>query len=207
MSYTLHQTEGIVFAMWPRSEADRLFRLYTEHYGSVTLVAKGVRLEKSKLRGDMELFSKTSIGFVAGKEIYRLTHAQVTDTYVRIREDYDRYRTVGFIADMMRSGIADGEQDAHLWNLLGEAFAFLNSEGYARDYLQSFLCTFELRFFRCLGYLPQQIPRAAEELLAADAFLPDRVFTSSNLQELSVFLQSIRRYTAINGGYELKIPR
>ena len=194
--YVLYQTEGIVLAMWPRGEGDRVLRLYTERYGSVTLTAKGTRLEKSKLRGDIELFSKTRIGFVAGKEIYRLTHAEVLDYYARVRADFDRYRAGSILADMVRGAVADGEKDEHLWRLCLGAFAFINGAQFQRAYTHVFIRAFEIKFLHCLGYLPQRMPRAAEELLAADAFLPGRALTLRELQEISIFLQSIRKYAS-----------
>ena len=85
--YSLHQTEGIVLAAWPRGEADRTLRLYTRAYGGITLVAKGVRLEKSKLRGNIDLFCRLNAGFVAGREVYRLTYAQAEQMFPRMRAD------------------------------------------------------------------------------------------------------------------------
>lgn len=194
MSYLLYQTEGIVLSAWPRSEADRVLRLYTERYGGVTVMAKGVRLEKSKLRGDIELFCKTNIGFVVGKEVYRLTHAQVVDAYPRIRAYYERYYAAGFIAQMLRNVVADGEKDSALWELISKAFSFLASDEFPRESICIVLSAFELKLFRCLGYLPREVPRIAYDFLTAESFVPARQFNPYDWQKLEIFLRSIRKY-------------
>lgn len=195
MSYALHQTEGIVLSHWPRGEADRALWLYTERYGGVTLHAKGVRLEKSKLRGDMDMFCRTAVGFVAGKEVYRLTHAQTVNAYPRLRTDYDRYRAAGYVRDSIRAAIADGEADSGVWRLISTAFLFLNSDAFKQEYTRMFLYAFELQLLDCLGYLPKELPYAAHALMEAPAFLPVEPLTERDREEVSAFLQLLIQYT------------
>ena len=49
-------------------EADRLFWIYTEKFGMIMASAKGVRLEKSKLRGNLDIFTYGDFAVISSKD-------------------------------------------------------------------------------------------------------------------------------------------
>jgi DNA repair protein RecO len=75
MAHTIYQTEGIVLGKRDFGEAERVYNIYTEKFGMVVAVAQGVRLLKSKLRYNLDLFAYGNFSLVAGKEIWRITDA------------------------------------------------------------------------------------------------------------------------------------
>lgn len=58
-------------------EADRIYTIMTRDLGLVRAMAIGVRKEVSKLRGNIEPFSLSSVSFVKGKDYWRLTSAEL----------------------------------------------------------------------------------------------------------------------------------
>src|SRR3989344_8572686 len=58
-------------------EADRIYTVMTRDLGLVRALATGVRKEQSKLRGNIEPFSISTISFVKGREYWRLTSAEL----------------------------------------------------------------------------------------------------------------------------------
>lgn len=88
MAHTIYQTEGIVLSKRDFGEAERMYNIYTEKFGMITAMAQGVRLLKSKLRYNLDLFSFGNFSLVAGKEIWRLTDAEevkkINDTNVSL---------------------------------------------------------------------------------------------------------------------------
>ncbi len=76
MSYHIYTTKGIVLSERPVREADRIYTILTRDLGLVRATALGVRNSASKLRGNMEPFSLSSISLVRGKEHWRLTSAE-----------------------------------------------------------------------------------------------------------------------------------
>lgn len=82
MSKTPQHTQGIVLTRTNYGEADRIVTFLTRHHGKVRVMAKGVRKEKSKLAGGIELFSISDIGFVAGRgELGTLTSSRLITHY------------------------------------------------------------------------------------------------------------------------------
>ena len=171
------------------------FRVYTKDYGSLNLFAKGIRLEKSKLRGSIETFTYAKIAFIAGKELYRLTYAEVQKPFPCIRADFFRFRTATRILRLMNEMTADEEKDLRLWELVRGAFSVLDSEAYTQERAAVFFSTFQLKFLDILGYLPEQKPAVAEKLFNSESLLPDLEIASQNSEELSQFLKTIYGYT------------
>ncbi len=76
MSYHIYTTRGIVLSERAIGEADRIYSILTRDLGKLQARAIGVRKNTSKLRGNIEPFSLSSISFVKGKDYWRLTSAQ-----------------------------------------------------------------------------------------------------------------------------------
>lgn len=76
MSYHIYTTRGIVLSERPIGEADRIYNILTRELGKLQARGIGVRKNNSKLRGNIEPFSLSSISFVKGKEYWRITSAE-----------------------------------------------------------------------------------------------------------------------------------
>ena len=76
MAHQIYLTEGIILKKKDFGEADRLFWIYTEKFGMIMASAKGVRLEKSKLRGNLDVFTYGDFAVISSKDFWRLVDAQ-----------------------------------------------------------------------------------------------------------------------------------
>ncbi len=99
---SVETTRGIVLRRTNYGEADRVVRMITP-LGQRSVIAKGVRREKSKLAGGIELFSISDITITSGKgDLGILTSARLVHFYRHIMEDYDRlqfgYETINLVA-------------------------------------------------------------------------------------------------------------
>lgn len=96
------RTRAIVLRRTNYGEADRIVQLMTP-LGRRAVMAKGVRREKSKLAGGIELFAVSDVVINEGKgELGILTSARLVRFYRHIMEDYDRlqfgYEVIKLIA-------------------------------------------------------------------------------------------------------------
>lgn len=86
-----HITKAIVLTRVDFGEADRVISLLTPSYGKLHLLAKGVRKEKSKLAGGIELFSEVEVGFIYGKkELGTLISSNLIRFFNNILTDIDK---------------------------------------------------------------------------------------------------------------------
>ena len=81
---------AIVLRRTNYGEADRVLQLLTPH-GRRSVMAKGVRRERSKLAGGIELFALCDVVVRSGRgDLGMLTSARLVAFYRHILEDYDR---------------------------------------------------------------------------------------------------------------------
>ncbi|RYX78395.1 DNA repair protein RecO [bacterium] len=84
------RTRAIVLRRTNYGEADRILQLLTPT-GRIAAMARGVRREKSKLAGGIELFAISDIVVGQGKgQLQVLTSSRLIHFYRHILEDYDR---------------------------------------------------------------------------------------------------------------------
>jgi len=85
------RTKAIVLRRTNYGEADRIIQLLTPENGMLSVMAKGVRKEKSRLAGGIELFARcdVTVGFGKG-DLGILTAARLDVFYSHIMTDYDR---------------------------------------------------------------------------------------------------------------------
>ena len=84
--------KAIVLKRTDYAEADRIIQLLTPQ-GRRTVIAKGVRRQRSKLAGGIELFAVSDVVIRSGRgQLELLTSAQLTAFYRHIIEDYERMR-------------------------------------------------------------------------------------------------------------------
>lgn len=96
------RTRAIVLRRTNYGEADRILDLLTPT-GRMSVMARGVRKEKSKLAGGIELFAVCDVVVGQGKgDLGVLTSARLVQFYRHILQDYDRmqfaYETLAQIA-------------------------------------------------------------------------------------------------------------
>ena len=117
MPHTIYQTEGIVLSKKDFGEAERVYNIYTEKFGMVTAVAQGVRLLKSKLRYNLDLFAYGSFSLVAGKDIWRITDA---DEIEKIKGD--KLPLFSRIASFLLRMIRGEERSDFIWQKVKNLF-------------------------------------------------------------------------------------
>ncbi len=101
------RTEAIVLRRTDYGEADRILQLLTPE-GKRSVIAKGVRKEKSKLAGGIELFSVSEVVIHEGKtELGVLTSAKLMEYYDAFVKDIELIEMGGA---MMKSVGARAEQ-------------------------------------------------------------------------------------------------
>ncbi len=124
---SVERTRAIILRRTNYGEADRILRMITP-LGQRTAIAKGVRREKSKLAGGIELFAVSDVVITTGRGksgMGVLTSARLVQFYRHILEDYDRlqfgYEAVNLVAR------ASADIDEPEWyGVLGEVFMALD---------------------------------------------------------------------------------
>ena len=121
------KTKAIVLRRTNYAEADRILQLLTPDYGKMSVIAKGVRREKSKLAGGIELFAVCDVSVIAGKgDMGTLTSARLDTFYSHIMEEYDRLQ-FGYEAIKQVSSAVEAVSEPAFFELLHTVFASLDN--------------------------------------------------------------------------------
>ena len=128
-------------------EADRILQLLTPE-GRRSVMAKGVRREKSKLAGGIELFAVSDVVLGEGKgDLGILTSAQLVHFYRHIMEDYDRLQ-LGYRVIKLVSKASDAVDEPEWFDLLVEVMAALDAVTIPQELIETW---FLLRYSSLLG--------------------------------------------------------
>lgn len=121
------RTKAIVLRRTNYGEADRIIQLITP-VGRRSVMAKGVRREKSKLAGGIELFGVSDVVIGSGKgDLGILTSSRLIKFYRNILNDYDRLQ-FGYLAIKLVARATETVDEEEWFYLLQEALAGIDTE-------------------------------------------------------------------------------
>ncbi len=142
------RTPAIILRRTNYSEADRIIQLLTPD-GKQSVVAKGVRREKSRLAGGIELFAICEVVIGEGKgEIGILTSSKLMYFFRHIIEDYDKMQ-FAYTAVKLVSKASEMVRGPEWYDVLAETLAGLDSKSVPFDLVQIW---FYLHYSAVLGY-------------------------------------------------------
>ncbi len=122
------RTFAIVVHRTNYGEADRIMSIITPDNGKLNVIARGVRKEKSKLAGGIELLAETELTLYEGKGDLRIvTSARLEKFYKNILSDYDKLQLAYYVLkDINRASEVVPEPE--FYELTRQALQALNDE-------------------------------------------------------------------------------
>lgn len=133
-----------------------MYSIYTEKFGMISAMAQGVRLLKSKLRYNLDLFTYGNFAVVRGKDIWRITDTEGIKK-INNNHNYDNLFVFARIAGFLLRMIKGEERNNFIWSEIKNLYFNLNSE--------SEILTIA-RILHNLGYMAE-IPKSKKEMITA----------------------------------------
>ncbi|MEK9161634.1 MAG: DNA repair protein RecO [Patescibacteria group bacterium] len=161
MAHQIYLTDGIVLKKKDFGEADRLFWIYTEKFGMVMASAKGVRLEKSKLRNNLSVFSYGEFAVISSRDFWRIIDAREISlpklsSQVRLGGHTKVFVKISNLAVRMIKG---EERNDKIWFELKNIFL-------TKENAKDLEVTSVAKLLKALGYM-DKIPETKSELLSS----------------------------------------
>lgn len=154
MSHPVYTTNALVLRRAPSREADAIIWLLTEDFGLIPAVAQSVREERSKMRFSLQEFTHAKVSLVQGREIWRITGADIEKAYVEGTPQQTR-ELFGRIVSLVTRLVPGENIDANLFSICQEGF-----EAAKKDTDEDTLALLELvivaRILHALGYMPDR---------------------------------------------------
>lgn len=152
MSHLFYRTDAWVLGSIPQKEADKLLCLFTREYGVVFVVAKGIRLLKSKLRYTMQDYSRARVDLVRTRGGWRLASAVSIDVHADIQKNLDSRRVLAGAFLLVRRLVAGEAPHPELFDDLGSMIHFLRSSGAVSTPMRDVEILSAVRILSALGY-------------------------------------------------------
>lgn len=143
-----YRTQAVVLRRTNYGEADRILQLLTPD-GRRSVMARGVRKEKSKLAGGIELFAVSDIVIGEGKgDLGVLTSAKLERFYKHILQDYDRLQ-FGYQVVKLVGRASETVDEPEWFDLLVETLAGLDAVTIPLPLVEAW---FYMRYASLLGH-------------------------------------------------------
>jgi len=207
-------TRAIVLRRTNYGEADRILHLLTPE-GRRSVMARGVRKEKSKLAGGIELFAVTDVVLGEGKgELGILTSARLVHFYRHIIEDYDRLQ-FGYFVIQQITRASENVDEPEWFDMTADIFMALDAVTIPLALTQTW---FYLRHAQLLGHqLNLNIDTNGERLTADRAYrydvgeqglreLPQGELTAEHIKLLRLIATRPLKVLAQIGGVDDILP-
>jgi DNA repair protein RecO (recombination protein O) len=157
MAGRAYSTEAVVLRSIRLGEADRVLHLYTEAYGRIGAVAKGVRKTKSRFGARLEPLSHVELVLHRGRgELQTVTAAQLVRSHREAREDYYRFSVGMIAAEAMLRLFSEEEANERAFTALTRFLDLLDEAPHLADRptLDPLGLAFQLKLLWLAGYLP-----------------------------------------------------
>lgn len=141
---------AIVLARNNTREFDQMVSLYTQEYGKVEALAKGIKKIISKNSANLKAFSLVDVEITKGKGVDHLTKVQPINIFKNIYNDFDKIFVAGYIIKIVDNNILAGEKDERIFDLLLSFFLFLNSATSVNSFV--LVTGFVFKLWHCLGF-------------------------------------------------------
>ena len=164
------RTRAIVLRRTNYGEADRVIQLLTP-LGRRSVMARGVRKEKSRLAGGIELFAVSDVVIGEGKgTLGILVSARLIQFYRHIMEDYDRMQ-FGYEAIKYVTQASEMVDEPEWFDVLSEILMALDAKTVPLQLTQTW---FYMHYAALLGYeLSLSYDAAGERLSSKKAYRYD----------------------------------
>lgn len=128
MSYHKYHTDALILGSTPVGEGSKLISLFTRELGLLTVSARSIREERSKLRYGLQDFSHSEVGLVRGKEFWRVTSATLSENlFNALREQSEAARVLERVCSLLRRLLPGEEKHEDLFDAVLAGFLFIKT--------------------------------------------------------------------------------
>lgn len=121
-------THGLVLKRRPWREGDRLYTVYTEHYGKMDLIAAGSQRANSKLASHLLPFASLEMMVARGRTFDRLASANLEAVYLKPPYHLPTIILASSFLEIIDNATKENQAEPKLFELLLDNLQLLSSE-------------------------------------------------------------------------------
>jgi DNA repair protein RecO (recombination protein O) len=157
------KTEAIVIKAINFGEADQIITFFSEHYGKLQGIAKGIRKIKTRYGGKLGLFQRIKVIFfqktavlqsgdlAVQHPLLRITQVDLVENFTRLQADFNKIIGASYVAEFLNRIFEEYDNThAEVYALVCNTLQALDES----DNLRNILPAFEIKLLAHLGYIP-----------------------------------------------------
>ncbi len=143
---------GLILKKQAFLEADEIITIFTKEKGKVRVLAKSVKLVKSKLSGSLQnLFLVEITVAKPSARLPKLIGSRVINSFSSLRENLECLKRTFYAQELVLKFTADEHKNIKLFDLLHEYLKFLDDDKNL-NLLNIGLVKFQIEFLRAVGH-------------------------------------------------------
>ena len=143
--------EAIILKGMNYGENDRILRLLSLDHGKISAIAKGVRKEKSTLKGAIEPITLGIYHLNAGRNMFLISQAEIINIFRNIKNSLQSIVAASFMMDLSDSFLEENNPDIETYALLKNALLCLEMK---TEKWNEISLHFEINIHKIHGVLP-----------------------------------------------------
>jgi len=147
---TSYKTSGIVLKGTNFGEADKILTIFTERFGKIKAIAKGVRKIKSHMAGSLEPFMLVDLQLHEGKTFYIVTGAMIKKDFFSLHNSLSKVAKAFFIGEMSDKFMEEGQENKEIFHLFLSALDEID-----KSLPGPLIQAFQLKIVEAAGFKPE----------------------------------------------------
>lgn len=145
------KTEGIVLREIEYKDNDKLLTVLTKDYGKITVKARGIKSQRSRLKAACQLLTFSEFTLLEKLGRYTVTEANVNEMFLRLREDIERLYLATYFAQVCDVVAQEEDPNPQILSLLLNSLYAISKLDKPQRLVKA---AFELRLMCISGFLP-----------------------------------------------------
>lgn len=147
------EAEGVITKEIKYGDSSRILTVITKEFGKISVLASGVRTNKSGLLAATQLFSHVSLTLFKGREksLYKINSGELITSFSEIRTSLDKMAFASYLCEVANYIIQENAPDAEQTALLLNSLHLLASGKHSPIHIKA---VYEFRTLALQGLLP-----------------------------------------------------
>ncbi|MFW6149262.1 MAG: DNA repair protein RecO [Atribacterota bacterium] len=150
MKNRLFRTNGIVLKSIKLNESDKIITIFSQDYGKIQAIAKGIRKTKSQFGSSLENLTLLKILVYKGKTLNIVSQTEIISSFFSRCKDLKRYGLAIYCTEIIDKMSAEEDPNEAIYELLKNVLVLLKDEKNPFLLVESF----KWKLFVILGYHP-----------------------------------------------------
>ncbi|MBD3426293.1 MAG: DNA repair protein RecO [Candidatus Omnitrophica bacterium] len=145
--------EGIILRKYLLRETSYILVVFTENFGKIRGVMKGVRNPYPQFAGNFEIFTRCDLLFYRKhkRPMDLITHCEAVDFYLPVRKDIERLTYANYFIELINVVTSDYDPNEELYRVLVRSLEMLGTGSSAKRVSR----IFEIKTLGAIGLRPE----------------------------------------------------